>query len=203
MSYYSNYYVVDRQAKYKHYWKYFSNVTGPILDIGCTTGNFIQWRPKDIFGIDLDIPALQFAGQRGFRTCCANVNQGLCFADESFNGVNCSAVLEHVHNPKTLMSEIQRVLKPGGKAVVLVPDVKRYGFDYWRDYTHLTPFTKEGLRRVAIDGGFTNFKISRYVFNYLKYLPASRGQKMRGWLDRFETIIALAISKDLVLVAYK
>jgi len=203
MSYYSTYYKIDKKAKYKHFWKYFLNVDGPILDIGCTTGNFIQWRPENIFGIDLDKSALQFADNRGFKVGCVNINQGLCFKDEVFNAVNCSAVLEHVQNPLDLLCEIRRVLKPGGQAVVLVPDVKRYGFDYWRDYTHLTPFTKEGLRRITVDAGFKNFRIERYAFNYLKYLPGARNIKIRVWLSHLETIIALALSKDLVLVAHK
>lgn len=203
MSYYSAYYAIDQKAKYKHFWKYFSDVSEPILEIGCATGNFIQWHPKGIVGVDQDFYALNVAIQRGFTACQVAVSRGLCFADESFGGVNCSAVLEHVRDPLTVLREIRRVLRPGGKAVFLVPDIKRYRFDFWRDYTHVTPFTKEGLERVAVDAGFTDFQIGRYVFNYLRYLPGSRGARMRVWLDRVEAVIALLLSKDLVLVAYK
>jgi len=203
MSYYSAYYAIDSKAKCKHFWKYFSDVSGPILEVGCATGNFIQWCPKSIVGIDQDARALEIAAQRGFTVCMADVSRGLCFADESFGGVNCSAVLEHLHDPLTLMLEIRRVLRPGGKAVVLVPDIKRCRFDFWRDYTHVMPFTKDGLQRVAIDAGVRNFQIGRYVFNYLKYLPGSRGERMRAWLDYLETMIAFLLSEDLLLVAYK
>jgi SAM-dependent methyltransferase len=189
MSYYSDYYRIDKTAKSKHFWKYFSDVDGPILDIGCTTGNFVQWSPENIVGVDLDARALAVAAKRDFTVCCADIDQGLSFAGESFKGVNCSAVLEHVRNPLRLMREIWRVT--------------RYGFNYWRDYTHLTPFTKEGLQRVAIDGGFRNFQISRYAFNYLKYLRGSKGINVRARLDNIERLMALVLSKDLVLVACK
>jgi len=203
VSYYSAYYVIDKKAKHKHFFKYFSDTSGPILEVGCATGNFIQWHPKDIVGVDLDFYALDVAAQRGFAVCQADISQSLCFADEAFSGVNCSAVLEHVREPLAVLREIRRVLRPGGKAVFLVPDIRRYRFDYWRDYTHVTPFTKEGLQRLVTDAGFTDFQISRYAFNYTRYIPGSGGERMRVWLDYVETLIALLLSKDLALVVYK
>lgn len=203
MSYYSIHYKVDSEAKYKHYWKYFSDVNGPILDIGCATGNFGQWCPEAIVGIDQDFHGLRIAARRNLTVCQAKVNRSLCFASESFAGVNCSAVLEHIHEPRALMREIWRVLLPGGKAVVLVPDIRRYRFGYWQDYTHVTPFTKEGLHRLAVDGGFSDPKIRRYAFNYLRCLPGARRTRMRAHLDRGEAVMAALLSKDLVMVAHK
>lgn len=59
-----------------------------------------------------------------------------------FDGVICSEVLEHVPNPGKVMAEIFRVLKQGGKALVVAPfmyhihadpvDYGRYTDYYWR-----------------------------------------------------------------------
>jgi hypothetical protein len=86
---------------------------------------------------------------------------------------------------------------------VLVPDIRRLGFDYWRDYTHKTPFTHEGLRRLAIDAGFEDFRIERYAFNYLKNLPGARRADIREWIDLGERLIAGLLSTDFLLLARK
>ena len=45
----------------------------------------------------------------------------LCFRDESFDVVICNHVLEHIPDDRRAMSEIIRVLKPGGWAILQVP----------------------------------------------------------------------------------
>jgi SAM-dependent methyltransferase len=45
----------------------------------------------------------------------------LPFADESFDAVLCSHVLEHVEDDRAAMRELVRVLRPGGWALVMVP----------------------------------------------------------------------------------
>jgi SAM-dependent methyltransferase len=50
----------------------------------------------------------------------------ITYPDESFDVVPCSHVLEHVWDDRKAMNELQRILKPGGWAIVLVPiDYKR------------------------------------------------------------------------------
>jgi len=47
----------------------------------------------------------------------------LPFADAEFDVVTCSEVVEHVENPRRLMREAWRVLKPGGTLVMTTPNV--------------------------------------------------------------------------------
>ena len=50
----------------------------------------------------------------------------LPFKDNIFDAVISEAVLEHVHSPNRVVSEIYRVLKPGGYICVAVPFLQGY-----------------------------------------------------------------------------
>lgn len=69
---------------------------------------------------------------RGFEyRCCDLYMQGVddicditnmtCYNDSTFDVVICSHVLEHIHDDHAAMSEIARILKPNGSALILVP----------------------------------------------------------------------------------
>jgi SAM-dependent methyltransferase len=61
--------------------------------------------------------------------------RALPFADESFDTVLATEVIEHVRQPNDMVSEIHRVLKPGGHAILSSPFVwklHRWPQDYWR-----------------------------------------------------------------------
>jgi predicted SAM-dependent methyltransferase len=80
----------------------------------------------------------------------------LPFDDNSIDSIICLFVLEHVKNPCKAVSEIHRVLKPGGLALVGVPFIRSYhnnGYykDYWR-------FTKDGVEVL-----FSDFKNQEIV----------------------------------------
>ena len=49
--------------------------------------------------------------------------QALSFADNSFDLVFCNHVIEHVPDDRKALQEIQRILRPGGKAVITIPGV--------------------------------------------------------------------------------
>ncbi|OGN41704.1 MAG: hypothetical protein A2606_02695 [Candidatus Yanofskybacteria bacterium RIFOXYD1_FULL_42_10] len=80
-------------------------------------------------------------------------------------------VLEHLHNPTVAMSEIYRVLKPGGYMLGVVPFIHPYharqdGYrDYWR-------FSQDGLK--VLCNRFQEmelFKIGRYFRALMSFLP--------------------------------
>ena len=71
-------------------------------------------------------------------------------ATGSFDGVLCCEVLEHVPDPKAILTEIYRVLKPGGKALIAVPFMYHIHADPW-DYGR---YTEHYWRVVGRDVGF-------------------------------------------------
>jgi SAM-dependent methyltransferase len=64
---------------------------------------------------------LAHAVQRGRWVLCGDGYQ-LPFANEAFSTVLMIAVLEHTREPWRILAEAHRVLKPGGQAVMLVPN---------------------------------------------------------------------------------
>src|SRR5688572_25275355 len=62
--------------------------------------------------------------------------------DNKYDFVLSCHSLEHVANPLKALSEWQRVLKPGGLLVLVLPD-KRYTFDINRTYTKMDHLVKD------------------------------------------------------------
>jgi SAM-dependent methyltransferase len=93
-----------------------------VLDIGCGTGATLEHlsRYGDATGVDADPSAVAFCHERGL----AQVSQAEApfeFADGSFDLVTALDVVEHVDDDVGLFREINRLLKPGGRALVTVP----------------------------------------------------------------------------------
>lgn len=72
----------------------------------------------------------------------------LPFEDGEFENVLCMSVLEHLEEPKKAITEMHRVLKPGGRIIMSVPflfPIHEAPDDYWR-------FTKYGLQKLFSEG---------------------------------------------------
>lgn len=70
--------------------------------------------------------------------------------DESFAGIGCFAVLEHVRKPWLVVREIRRMLKPGGRAFIDWPFLQPvHGYP-----SHFFNATREGLTSIFEDEGF-------------------------------------------------
>jgi ubiquinone/menaquinone biosynthesis C-methylase UbiE len=107
-----------------------------VLDLGCGEGRHVISAHLDsdvhAFGVDLSLDDLATAAQKfvplaphasgetGFALSCANA-LNLPFADDTFDKVICSEVLEHIEDWRGVLAEIERVLKPGGSFCASVP----------------------------------------------------------------------------------
>jgi len=141
--------------------RWFKNFDEPILDIGCATGNFIAVAPEKIEGIEVDGDCLKIAKERGFSVRQINADREMHILEsDKYQGVYAKHVIEHLERPLNFLNEIKRILKLGGKAIILTPNcpyMLERGF--WDDYTHRRPFTKRSLEMIAFDAGFMNVKI--------------------------------------------
>lgn len=107
-----------------------------ILDVGCGAGYFLnlshqRYRSRSLaarpVGVEISMNQLSYMVRRmskeGITNAIAVQGNGefLPFADESFDLITCSEVLEHIRNPVRALREMRRILKPGGKLLLSTP----------------------------------------------------------------------------------
>lgn len=88
--------------------------------------------------------------------------EDLPFADASVDCCTCFEVIEHIERPTNMLTEILRVLKPGGKLILTTPDLRRVQEYFYEDPTHVRPFIKEGLARTLRTAGFSLMEIKNW-----------------------------------------
>jgi len=142
---------------------------GRLLDVGSGDGSWLArmrdlgWRVE---GQELDPSAAEHAR----RTYDLEVRVGslkdLAYADQTFDAITLSHVIEHVYEPVALLAECRRILKPGGRLVALTPNVASFGHRHFgRAWVALDPprhlflFSPVTLTEVARRSGFTSFQV--------------------------------------------
>jgi|GEM_PF-3273343 SAM-dependent methyltransferase len=154
-----------------YYHKYLESFEGasPLLDIGCGTGNFMSLVPESnaVYGLDVMPENVARCQQQGLSAAVGSITD-LPFADGSMAGIFSAHVLEHLWRDELLKAadEIERVLEPGGKAIILVPRPKDI-WDFFSDPTHVSPMTEKRLTML-----FNRFSSVEFV-NY--YIPGLKG----------------------------
>lgn len=92
-----------------------------ILEIGCGEGMMFDGARTRPVQMDVSMTRVRRAVGKCRLLLCAD-GYGLPFASESFDVVLLVAVLEHTREPWRILAETRRVLKPGGRAIMVVPN---------------------------------------------------------------------------------
>lgn len=134
-----------------------------VLDIGCGTSRIILDLPNAV-GMDILQNKLRWLRPQHDKLVRGSCD-GLPFADASFDCVINSEVIEHVPDVPEIMSEMWRVLRPGGTLVLGTPDYSRrlwlmlewiYGKVLPGAYAHehITHYTAAGLAQRLKEMGY-------------------------------------------------
>jgi ubiquinone/menaquinone biosynthesis C-methylase UbiE len=101
-----------------------------VLDLGCLDAGigalFIKNNNK-VYGIDVSDEAIKTARQRGLDVKTLDSEEPLDYPSEMFDVVFASEVIEHVYDIDQWLSQIYRILKKGGKLMVLTPNLASLG----------------------------------------------------------------------------
>lgn len=112
---------------------------GVLADIGCGEVPYYLFY-KELISENVCVDWANSLHNISFLDYEADLNKPMDFLkSDSFDTVLCTDVLEHIHKPALLFSEMCRILKPGGHLIIAVP------FLYWvheaeHDYHRYTQY---------------------------------------------------------------
>jgi len=116
-------------------------LNGRVLDNGCGVGQYVHHLTPFcgvVIGLEYDFKRARKARQHSINLVNA-AGETLPFSGESFDVILSHEVLEHVKDDSTVVREMVRALKPGGRLVLFVPNLG-YPFEthgiYWRGRYH-------------------------------------------------------------------
>ena len=160
-----------QRSRYRHIRELIDD-QGAVLDVGCGSSHIIGTLPTGSVALDVLMNKLRFA--RRFQVPRVRGSGfALPFADEAFPCVLCSQVIEHVPMVPSMIDELCRVLKPGGRLVLGTPDYDRwewvwiekaYGIAAPGGYAdeHISHYTRAGLLEDFARRGYTH-EATRYI----------------------------------------
>lgn len=116
---------------------------GRVLVDGCGVGMYVsalQPHSDVVYGIDIEAEHLNIAAENAPD---AGLQLAMCerlpYADDFFDLVFSHEVLEHVQDDRAAAAEMVRVLRPGGRVIIFVPN-RYYPFEthghYWQGEYH-------------------------------------------------------------------
>jgi uncharacterized membrane protein YkvA (DUF1232 family) len=161
-----------------------------LLDLGCDDGAWtdvvrrrLSVPPGHVAGLELVAECATVARTRGFDVRAGDLNDEWPFEDGSFDVVHANQVIEHVQRLDHFVSEISRVLRPRGRAVVCTENLAS-----WHNVAALTlgyqPFS------------LTNVSTRRAIGNPLA-LHDGRASPRESW--QHVHVLSLTALRDIFL----
>lgn len=150
-----------------------------VLDVGVGTGRLLKHLDNvEKYGIDISLNYLQRLIGSDIEVCMGSV-ESLPYTDSFFDVIVATDVLEHVIELSTAISEIERVLKPGGCFILRVPyreDLSQYlSSDFPYKYAHVRRFDEFSLEIMFCR--VFNFDLLKTMLDYTMYPDALKAKK--------------------------
>jgi SAM-dependent methyltransferase len=151
---------------------------GTVLDVGCGSGEYLlKMRKKGwrVFGVEPSRAAAIAGRNDGLEIFHGTLAQAT-FPDRFFDYVRANHSLEHMPNPHQVLAEISRILKPGGKLFVGLPNTASLEFRLFKQYwwhlcvpVHVYGYSLGNIQSILTQHGF-HVTESYYSSNYASIL---------------------------------
>jgi 2-polyprenyl-3-methyl-5-hydroxy-6-metoxy-1,4-benzoquinol methylase len=149
---------------------------GNVLDVGCGRGLLLAafrkrgWQPQ---GTELSAAAARYAREVAKVPVEIGSLKDIHFPANHFDATTMWHVLEHIHDPRMILAEVRRILKPGGVLLVGVPNFSGFEARCFRDKwfhldvpRHVTHLSKAKLTQAVENEGFQPRRWSHFAPEY-------------------------------------
>ena len=134
------------------YLQRYIDAEAPVLDLACDRGHFVRWvRATERWATDIRDVRESLPGDVRFIQA-----SGLDLAEHLpglyFGTIFMSNYLEHLESSDAVIEQLRIVaglLRPGGRVVVLQPNIRLVGPRYWDFIDHRVPITERSLLEAA------------------------------------------------------
>ena len=140
---------------------------GKLLDVGCAMGHFLEFARKygwDVEGVECSPYAAKYATERfGFQVHPVCALKDAHLQPDCYNSCVLVEVIEHLPDPREAMTEVWRLLQPGGLVYLTTPNFSSYLSLLVREHWyaiipagHLYYFDSSSLGKLLSSVGFTD-----------------------------------------------
>jgi len=170
----------DRQRKVlmwkvlcSHFFQPLIGENQTVVDLACGYGEFINAiRARKKYAIDLNPDARSNLGN-DVEFCLSRAEAVAAIGDNAVDLVFASNFLEHLRTKEecdAVFAEVRRMLKPGGRFVIMGPNIRYLAAQYWDFYDHCLPLSHLSLEEGLVQGGY---EIEQIVPRFLPYTTRS------------------------------
>lgn len=157
---------------------------GRLLDVGCGAGTFLRAGRRagwTAVGVEVNATAAEHNRAAGFEVFNGELAEA-GFPEGHFDVVILSEVLEHVADPRGMLRDILRVLRPGGLLWATTPNGRGLsaralglGWSAVCPPEHLHLFSRRAARALLAEAGFGRVRVVTEGANPFEILRALRG----------------------------
>jgi 2-polyprenyl-3-methyl-5-hydroxy-6-metoxy-1,4-benzoquinol methylase len=192
---------------------------GRLLDIGCGDGSFSSRflsAGYSVDGLDLTENQVLLARSRGLSAIRHELGSGpIPHRNETFDIVFAGEVIEHLVDTSSFITEIYRILKPGGCAIFTTPNLASFEnrvrllfgvYPIWVEYKleggqgHVRAYTPRALKRQLREHGFT---VEQHLGNWVPFVPQQFADDVRFGFLAFTGWLLPSLSMDILVKARK
>jgi SAM-dependent methyltransferase len=161
-----------------------------MLDVGSADGPSVSWMRGNHWRTAIDVDP---RGLKPGEGVCASA-MALPFPDETFDVVGAFDVIEHCEPEVQAVSELARVLSPGGRLLVSVPAYNWAWSDHDEQAGHYRRYTRKRLVRAVEGGGLV---VERATYGFAGVFPFFAAERLKRRLTKPEP----ALEKQLPRVS--
>ncbi len=184
---------------------------GQFLDFGAGQGDFLKGMVKSAFKFMYHGVDLMYSKVDGVNWYVQDLNKKLQFKDAQFDVISCIEVIEHLENPRQIVRDLARALKPDGLLVLTTPNneswrsilsyVFRGHFVAFTDSSypaHITALNQVDIYRILKECGFSRMEVTFTDSGMVPSAPKYTWQKISLGLLK-----GLRFSDNMIVVAQK